>query len=152
MSTAAWNGLHIFSLNSINTAVSFSHRVCSMSHSLCIEWIRYNAGGTAALQQPRDPQTSNPSISLNQPGKAEPSTDPIAQKFTRALIHVLSQGLRGKKDSRGMTNYETKEHGAYVWDQPTHIKHTYLHLCMKQTLSIWQYHWTCTKKVQKVYN
>lgn len=87
-----------------------------MSHSLCIECrglerIRYNAGGTAALQQPRDPQTSNPSISLNQPGKAEPSTDPIAQKFTWALIPVLSQGLREKKkDSRGMTNYETKEH------------------------------------------
>jgi len=62
--------------------------VCPTHYALSergLERIRYNAGGTAALQQPRDSQTSNPSISLKQPGKAEPSTDPIAQKFTRSM-------------------------------------------------------------------
>lgn len=100
-----------------------------------LERIQYNAGGTAALQQPRDPQTSNPSISLNQPGKAEPSTDPIAQKFTQALIPVLST-----QDSRGMTNY------GGTWSinlRLTHIIHTYLHLC------IWKYIDSITEHAQK---
>jgi len=78
------------SLNSINTVSFFliESAVCPTHYALSergLERIRYNAGGTAALKQPRDSQTSNPSISLKQPGKAEPSTDPIAQKFTRSM-------------------------------------------------------------------
>lgn len=103
-----------------------------------LERIRYNAGGTAALQQPRDPQTSNPSISLNQPGKAEPSTDPIARKFTQALIPVLSE--------KRLKRHDLDSNYGGTWSislRPTHIIHTYLHLC------IWQYIDSITEHAKK---